>query len=83
VVPVHHPVSSEPEDSGHFNNEDDSDEMVLAPGGGDAAESPADGMGLDFEEDVDGLEQRTITVGFHHGHLNPLPASWQNPKGRT
>jgi hypothetical protein len=29
------------------------------------------------------LKQRTITVGFHHGHLNPLPASWQNPKGRT
>jgi hypothetical protein len=27
------------------------------------------------------LKQLTITVGFHHGHLNPLPASWRYPKG--
>ena len=67
MVPVHHPVSSEPEDSGHFNNEDDSDEMVLAPGGGDAAESPADGMGLDFEEDVDGLDLEEEVDGKHGG----------------
>ena len=29
------------------------------------------------------LAARTITVGFHHGHLNPLPSSWKYPKHLT
>ena len=26
------------------------------------------------------LQQRTITMGFQHGHFNPLPSSWCYPK---
>ena len=29
------------------------------------------------------LANRTIKVGFHHGHFDPLPASWKTPKGLT
>ena len=29
------------------------------------------------------LASRKIKVGFHHGHFNPLPASWKIPKGLT
>jgi hypothetical protein len=41
--------------------------MELAPGGGDAAESPADVMDLDFEEDVDGLDLEAEVDGKHGG----------------
>ncbi len=26
------------------------------------------------------LGKRTMTIGYHHGHLNPLPASWRYPE---
>ena len=29
------------------------------------------------------LANRKIKVGFHHGHFNPLPASWKMPNGLT
>ena len=29
------------------------------------------------------IASRKIKVGFHHGHFNPLPASWKIPKGLT
>ena len=29
------------------------------------------------------LARRRIKVGFHHGHFNPLPASWKLPKSLT
>ena len=29
------------------------------------------------------LAKRKIKVGYHHGHFNPLPASWRFPKGLT
>ena len=29
------------------------------------------------------LEKRKLTIGYHHGRLNPLPSSWTFPKGFT
>ena len=29
------------------------------------------------------LKKQKLTVGFHHGKLNPLPSTWEFPKGIT
>lgn len=29
------------------------------------------------------LKERKITIGWHHGRMNPLPADWQYPNGVT
>ena len=31
----------------------------------------------------DQLMKRTLTMGFHHNHLSPLPSSWEYPKQMT
>ena len=29
------------------------------------------------------MKSRTLTMGYHHGKLNPLPSTWQYPNGCT
>ena len=29
------------------------------------------------------MKSRTLTMGYHHGKLNPLPSNWQYPNGCT
>ena len=35
------------------------------------------------EETKEQLQKRQLSIGYHHGQLNPLPSAWQYPTGMT
>jgi len=59
-----------------INNEDGED--IVIPLASDGAVDQ-----LTRERTRKQLKERKITIGWHHGRMNPLPADWQYPNGVT